>query len=137
MHSVYYFVLAVLIAVIGISVNFKFHIDKMKDNPTDQGKIQTKFFIANAIIEIIPIILVVWGFMNTRPVSSTADLLIPIAITIIATLFGVLFIFLQSKVDVTEEIKAFIRSFTFIGLMMILAFPIIAIVAMLLMLNMA
>ncbi|MGE8204891.1 hypothetical protein ACQKP0_10035 [Heyndrickxia sp. NPDC080065] len=135
MSSVYYFMFAVIIAVIGIAINFKIHMDKLKENPANRESIQSKFFIGIAIIEVIPIILVIFGFMNLTPVSNINELLLPGIITILSALLGLLFVFLQSKVDVTEEAKGMINTFTFIGFTLMMTFPIIAIVSMFIMIT--
>lgn len=126
---------AVIIAVLGIAVNFKIHIEKLKEDPSRSGSIQSKFFIGVALVEAIPIILVVIGFTKLTTVSSFNEILLPGIITIITALFGILFVFLQSKVDVTKASKGVINTFTYIGIMLIMAFPIIAIVSMMTMLN--
>lgn len=135
MHSSYFFMLAVIIAILGISVNFKIHIEKLKENPANRNIIQSRFLIGVALIEVIPIILIVFGFMNLTSVSSINELTIPGFVTILTALLGIFFAFMQSKVDVTDEARGTINTFTYIGISLMMSFPIIAIISMFIMLN--
>lgn len=132
MDSAYLFAFAALIAVISILVVFKINVEKIKENPDNVEKYQTRFFIGVAISEAIPIMLVVLAFIDLTPASSMADLYIPGAIVIFAMLFAPLFIFLQRSVGVPEEAKARVNAFSAIGLAMANAIPIISLVGLIL-----
>ncbi|MFC4025007.1 hypothetical protein ACFOUV_14530 [Oceanobacillus longus] len=127
--SPYLFTVAAVIAVIGIMVVFKINIDKMKENPEQFGKAQNNFFIGVALSESIPIILIVFGLINAEPVPME-ELYIPAAIVIMMMVFAAFFIFLQRNVDVAEDQKQQVNSFSLIALMLANAIPIIALVMM-------
>lgn len=129
----YYFVIATALAVLPISFIFKITIERIKENPDVLMKAQTNFFIWVALIEVIPIILVIFGFINMTPAESINELLIPGLIIIVLMGFGALFIFLQRTIDVTEETKDIINTFSMIGLAMINAIPLISIVSLIMM----
>ncbi|AXI10593.1 hypothetical protein CV093_18790 [Oceanobacillus sp. 143] len=126
--GIYLFVVAAILAAISISVLFKINIGKIKEQPEQTSKIQTNFFIGVAISEAIPIVLLIFGLINTETVSSNQQLFVPAIIIILTIIYASFFLFLQSKVDVVEENKASVTSFTAIGMAMVNAIPIIALV---------
>jgi F0F1-type ATP synthase membrane subunit c/vacuolar-type H+-ATPase subunit K len=126
--GIYLFVIAAILAAISISVLFKINIGKIKEQPEQTSQIQTNFFIGVAISEAIPIVLLIFGLINTETVSSNQQLFIPAIIIILTIICASFFLFLQSKVDVVEENKASVTSFTAIGMAMVNAIPIIALV---------
>ena len=130
MSAAYFFMIASIMAVISILIVFKIFIDKIKITPEKRGILQSKFFIGVAIAEAIPIILIVFGFMASQPVTSMNELLVPGIVIILSMAFAPFFIFLQSKVDVTEESRAAVSSFVAIGSMLTLSIPIISLVAL-------
>ena len=75
-------------------------------------------------------ILIVYGFTNLSPVAGIEELYVPGLIIILFTIVAAIFIFLQRAVDVTEEIKGVVATFSFIALAMTTAIPIISIVAL-------
>ncbi|OZU88389.1 hypothetical protein CIL03_12130 [Virgibacillus indicus] len=133
MPAQYIFALAAVLAVIPILVIFKVFLDKLKRDPSQQGKVQSRFMIGVALSELIPILLVIWGFIELTPVSSIGELLLPGLIVIFLMVFAVFFIFLQKSVDVEPEAKAIVNSFAMIGIPITMAFPIIALVSLFLM----
>ena len=130
MSAAYFFMIASIMAVISILIVFKIFIDKIKITPEKRGILQSKFFIGVAIAEAIPIILIVFGFMASQPVTSMNELLVPGIVIILSMAFAPFFIFLQSKVDVTEESRAAVSSFAAIGSMLTVSIPIISLVAL-------
>ncbi|WP_026909362.1 hypothetical protein [Paucisalibacillus globulus] len=134
MSSAYYFALAAILAVIPILLIFKVNIEKIKENPSDVGSAQTKFFIGVAIAEVIPIILIVLGLMDLTPASSIEELYIPGLIVILCMVFAPFFILLQRSVGVPEEAKQKVTTFSMIAWAMVNAIPFISIVGLLLIL---
>ncbi|MFD1851637.1 hypothetical protein [Oceanobacillus bengalensis] len=129
----YIFVLAAAIAVFGITTVFRVNINKIKENPELLQKAQTNLFIGAALSESIPILLIVYGFIKMEQVSSIEELFIPAIIILFLMAYAVITVLLQSKIDVDEDKKGLIRSFSFIGIALINAIPIISLVALFMM----
>ena len=130
MGNVYIFVIAAALAVFSISIIFKISMDAIKEEPEKKNQVQTKFFIWLAISEIIPIILIVFGFINLESVPTIEALYVPGLIVIVLVGFAALFITLQRIVGVPSELKPFVKSFASTALATTISIPIIAIVAM-------
>lgn len=144
----WYFVIASIIAVIGIVVAFKQFAAKLEErlNSKDsfpQQEIQrdlTQFFLKVAGIETIPVILIVLGFMGVKTWNGeTTDLLLPFVMVIGTFLLGIIQILLTRgtlhSLNVSAEVKSFFNTYVFIGLSLISAFPIISVVALLIMMG--
>jgi len=125
----HFFAAAVALSVLPIAIIFKISMDRLKENPEERFSIQQKFFIWVFISEIIPIILVVFGFVNMAPAETINDMLVPAIIIVAITLFGVVFIFLQRLVDVPADMKEMMTTFTLIGISLMFSMPIISTVA--------
>ena len=67
-------------------------------------------------------------------VAEISELYTPAIILLFLVIFAVFFIFLQKKVDVPEEAKAMVTQFSLISTFLVLAIPIISIVALFMML---
>ncbi|WP_230200195.1 hypothetical protein [Bacillus niameyensis] len=130
MSSTTLFVLAAVIAVISILIVFKINLDKLKQSPENRDTLQTKFFIGVAIAEIIPIILVVLAFAASKTVTATSDLYVPGLIILLTFVFAPFFIFLQTKVDVTEKNRGIVTTFAFMGMSIALSIPIVSLVGL-------
>ncbi|WP_337017457.1 hypothetical protein [Oceanobacillus massiliensis] len=127
----YIFAAAAVIAVIGIIIVFKINLDKIKENPDLMEKAQTNFFIGVAISESLPLILIIYAFINIQEEPVPVDeLYIPALIVIMMMVFATFFIFLQQKVDVEEGQKQQVISFSMIALALANSIPIIALVMM-------
>lgn len=126
----YVFVIATILAITPILIIFKVMLGRLKENPEQSGKIQSQFFIGVALSETIPLILIVYGFMNLTTASSVEEIYAPGLIIILFTALAAFFIFIQRAVDVGEEIKPVVNSFALIALAMTTAIPIISIVAL-------
>jgi len=124
-------VLASVIAVIGILAFFKRNLEKIKDNPEMIEKYQTNLFIGSAISEAIPIVLIIIGFVNMEPVRSVDELVVPFTIIVGLIVFSIIYIFLQSRIDVDENIMPVVRGFGLISASLVMAIPIISIVMLL------
>ncbi|WP_284138987.1 MULTISPECIES: hypothetical protein [unclassified Virgibacillus] len=129
----YLFVVAALLAVLPILFVFKISVERIKENPQQKERTQSFFFIGVAICEIIPIILIIFGMINMMTVSSIDELFIPGLILLFLMGFASFFIFLQRVFDVEEDVKGFMNTFAMVGIAMVNAVPIIAIVSLLMM----
>src|SRR5699024_12480807 len=127
--SMHFFAAAVALSVLPIAIIFKISMDRLKENPEERFSIQQKFFIWVFISEIIPIILVVFGFVNLAPAETINDMLVPAIIIVAITLFGVVFIFLQLLVDLPADMKYMMTIFTLFGISLNFSMKIISKVA--------
>lgn len=131
MNAAYFFVAATVLAVLPIAFLYKISLERLIENASAREKVQTNFFIWVALIEALPIVLIVLGFMNLEPVGSFDELMMPGLIVVTLMAFGIIFIFLQRLARVPEEIKETVNTFTGVGLVLINSIPIISIVALL------
>ena len=142
MNSVWLFVLAAVIAVFGILAVFRNYMAKVQGiietnqevNMGTFGKEQSQFFIKVAMIEVIPIMLIVLGFLF---MDSTSDynLLIPIVIIVAVLLFALLQVSnIRRNVlgynDAPPQIQSIVTTMCFIAIALMSAFPIIALIAL-------
>lgn len=128
--GVYYFVAASLLAVIPILGVFKVVIGKIQENPAEYQQGMQRFILFTALIEVLPILLIILGFMRLEQVQSITELYLPAAIIIFSYIFAMIFISLQRMND--AEIDT--RQFRVIALALVGAIPIVSIVAIFLML---
>ncbi|KHF39956.1 hypothetical protein [Halalkalibacter okhensis] len=144
--QIWVFVIATLIAVIGIVFQFKKLMSEVARKLDNNEEVTTqtlqkennRFFIKVVMIEAIPIMLVVLGFILIESIQSPLnliDILPALVILGITFLAGVVNVFMGQKQifserDVTSQAKAAITSMTFVGVSLIAAFPIISFVAM-------
>lgn len=128
--SPYAFVVAAVLAVLPILILFKIMIERIKENPENIGKIQVQFFIGVALSEILPLILIVYGFANIETVASAEEIYLPIIITLLMVGFANFFIFLQRLVDVEEDMKNAIFTFSAISMALTSSIPIVSILAL-------
>lgn len=129
----YIFVIATIVAVLPILFIFKITVERVKENPNLKEKALIQFFIWVAIIETVPILLIVFGMMNLESVPRMEELYMPGIIIILTAGFAALFIFLQRTFDVEEELKEFMNTSAMICLALANAIPLISIVALFLM----
>ncbi|MRH43631.1 hypothetical protein GH741_13215 [Aquibacillus halophilus] len=137
------FVLASTIAVLGILYAYKniitiIQIRNENENLTTgaYSKLQSSFFLRVALIEAIPILLVIFGFIQMQSNDTSNNVALPL-LTIIAILSYAFFnVFvsrndaLTNSADDPEEYKNFINTLTFTGLAMIMGVPAISVVGM-------
>ncbi|MBA4538566.1 hypothetical protein H1Z61_15875 [Bacillus aquiflavi] len=130
---------ASLIAVLGIAFVFKQLMEKVVS--ADQGKERqtvqkalTQFFIKIMVIEIVPIILLIFGIMKLSTFSGTIDdMLIHIIVTVAVYLFGLLLVVISAKQaqqqpQITKEVHRHISTFMMMGIALISSFPLIVFV---------
>lgn len=128
--SPYIFVAAVLLAIIPILVIFKISIEKIKENPEQHTKAQIHFFIGAALSEVIPIILIIYGFVNLTAVNDIQELYMPGIIIFLTIGIACFFILLQKTVDVEDHVKDIVNQFVILSIGITNAIPIIAIVSL-------
>ena len=90
MDALYYFVLAAVIATFGIGWAVRTAIRELVNEPERKENIQTKLFIKVAVVETIPIILIIFGFINLS--DSTSDVILPLIIVAVVTILNIIFI---------------------------------------------
>lgn len=134
MFPYYYFLIATVFAVLPISFIAKGAIDQVKVDPGNQQKIMQSFYLKVFIAEIIPIVLVILGFINQEPAQSMNDLIGPGILNLVFILFGNIFIIMQRAIGTPEESKNSVTFQTLISLSLVNSIPIISIVAFFLML---
>lgn len=131
----YIFVLAAVIAGLGIIRLFRSTLDDMLTNPESFQHYMTRFFTRVAMVEIIPILMLVLGF--AFPPSEElvmSDAYIPLTIIAIIIIFNVLYTFSQRSPagTVEKELAQRIQTFIFVTIALANAIPFIAIVFILL-----
>ena len=132
MDSLYFFVLAAIIATFGNSWAVRRAIRELSEDLERREKIHTSMFTHVAFVEIIPIILLVFGFINLH--TSTVDIILPLIIVIAVTLFNILLIYrassdIKNDLHTPEETKAALKTLSSIGFVLVMSFPIVAIIA--------
>ena len=125
--GVYIFVIAAALAVFGILMMYKKNVERLKEDPSQIGEAHRSFFIGTAVIEALPIVLLILGLVNLEPVPME-DIYLPAIIIVLLAAFSVFFIFLQRAVGTDEESKQAVNNFSMIAIMMSNAIPIIALV---------
>ncbi|WP_060678165.1 hypothetical protein [Virgibacillus halodenitrificans] len=129
----YIFVAAAVLAVIPILILYKIHSSKLKEDPSLRDKVQTKFMIGIAISEAIPILLIVYGFINLEPVQTISALYIPFLIVLFLMAYTVFFILVNKRIDVTPESEETVNAFAMVSLPLSMSMPLIALVSLFLM----
>ncbi|WP_148629690.1 F0F1 ATP synthase subunit C [Bacillus sp. E214] len=132
MEALYYFVLAAVIATFGISWAVRTAIKELVNGPERKVNIQTKMFIKVAVVEAIPIILIIFGFINLS--SSTSDVILPLIIVGAVTILNIIFIYgtsseITNDLNTPGDLKLAIKTLTMMGVTLVLAIPTIAVVA--------
>ncbi|MCT2534955.1 hypothetical protein NC661_17525 [Aquibacillus koreensis] len=135
------FSLASIIAVFGILLAFKKMVAsiqyKLENNQLTSETIQkeqSRYFLKVAIIEAVPILLIIIGFMQigseeVSTISTTIAALIIIGLIILTVVH--VFLARNELLRVTSnEHKAYIHTLLFLGFGTILAIPIISLIAL-------
>jgi Flp pilus assembly protein TadB len=143
LNPAWLFVSATIIAVVGILLSFKKMMShfqtKMEEEKDIKGesfqKELTRFFIQVAIVESIPILLIIFGFMQIEVQDGPVNILFPLVIIIAVFLLALI-----SVITIRRDILGFnntsqdainlVNTYVYIGLTLLSAFPIISIVAL-------
>lgn len=126
----YVFMLATVINVVPIVFLFKVLINRLKEDTSLKNSIMTKFFIGVAMIEVIPILLIVYGMMDQEKYPMS-EMVVPGAVVLLMMGLAGIAILLQRRIDVPAEAKETVNTFTFIALALAMSIPIISIVGLL------
>ena len=129
----YLFVAAAVLAVLGILFVFKRNVDILKKDPDLITKVNNKLFIGVAISEAIPIVLIIIGFVTMETVSNISELMVPGVIIIMTMVFAIIFILLQTRIDVDEKSKSTVNSFGMITIALANAIPLISVAGLFMM----
>lgn len=124
MSAAYLFMFAAVIAALSILTVYRIFIGKVKQHPDDRPKLLSQFMIRVAISETLPLILLVLAFMNIETVTNINELYLPGLVVLITMAFVPFFIFLQTKVDVTEETKSAVKHSSYLAIGLAMAIPI-------------
>ncbi|WP_404470142.1 hypothetical protein [Sutcliffiella horikoshii] len=129
MDALYLFVIAAVIASFGISIVLRSSMEKLVLEPATFTQIQSRFFIYVAVIEALPIILIVFGFMTLM--DSTVNLFIPITIVAVSVLVNFILNLIKKNelVGGAPELQEKLMTFFLIGNVLMTAIPLVAIVA--------
>src|SRR5699024_12629572 len=101
----YIFTLASIIPIIDIAILFKLTLTKLVSNTEPVPKIIIRFFITVAIIEIILIILFVYGFANRETAASIEEVLVSSIILIHVLVACYSFVFFKKKFKINSTIN--------------------------------
>ncbi|UFT97761.1 hypothetical protein KO561_11055 [Radiobacillus kanasensis] len=139
MDASWFFVLASAIAVYGILFSFRGFIrevhkliEKGEELSTDNIRnLQSSFFIKVAMVEAIPIILLVLGFMNTPVESNPLVPAILIGAFYVSALIQIM-VLKQETIQLQENKSStsVIQTLTMIGLTLTGSIPLISIIAL-------
>lgn len=127
----YIFVLATVLLIVPFLFLFKVTIEKVKEDPAQFPKIFTQFIVWIAIFEFLPILLIIFGFVNKRTVTNISDIYLPVGLILIFTLVAIFFVFLQTRVDIIEEAKAYVQRMMIIAMTLIVPIPLLAMIGLL------
>lgn len=144
------FVLATLIAVFGITAVFKKMMRKYQQALGTNGEIpgdllnkeRVNLFVKFAMIEALPIILVIIGFtqiFTIEPVTF-ADVMLPFILVIVIYLIGLLNVYMSRKEtlsmpNITGWSKQTVTTDAFLSVGLIGAIPTISVVALIVMIS--
>mgnify|MGYP001305469544 CR=1 FL=1 len=126
----YVFMLAAVVNVVPIVFLFKVLIGRLKEDTSLRNSIMTKFFIGVATIEVIPILLIVYGMMDQEKYPMS-EMVVPGAVVLLMMGLASIAILLQRRIDVPAEAKETVNTFTFVALALAMSIPIISIVGLL------
>lgn len=145
MNPAWLFVLATVIAVLGILYAFKQMIVKIQEKVENGQEVkaesiqkeQTNFFIKVAMFEAIPILLIVYGFMQIGIEDENYSIILPLIIIAGILIFALVQI-LALKRDLSVQNDRFspetiglVNTLIMIGMAMVSAIPIVSVVAIL------
>ncbi|MDV2582415.1 hypothetical protein [Alkalibacillus haloalkaliphilus] len=137
MDPIWYFAIASIIAVIGIVIVFGQLSNKLEDQ-LNQGEVSSDFtqrlttqlLIRVTIIEIVPILLIVFGFIQ---LTGTESSVIPLVLTLVVFAVGLIRLFskrdLLKHSNIDQRTKVFYQSTQKTAMMLAASFPIVTIVA--------
>lgn len=131
----YIFVLAAAIAVVGIIGVFRSTVDNMLTEPEKIPQYMSSFFTKVALVEFLPIVMVVLGFtFSPGEPLEMADAYVPIAIIAVLIVFNMFYIFSQRSPagNVEQDVKQRLQMLIFLTIALANSIPFIAIIFILL-----
>lgn len=122
------------------------------DDKLSRNEIKTKadvqkevpnFFIKVTIVEVIPILLIVFALTKTFELDvkpNQSEILIPLVVILFVLLLGIIMTFsaknnVLSHPNINEDVKQYVNSLSYIGIALVSAIPIISIVGMFILLG--
>lgn len=140
MSTSWLFVLASVIAVVGISFAFNKMMQQVQEN-VDKGEkldlntmqaVQTKFFIQVAMAEAIPIFIIVYAFTLMGQLVES-NIMVPLVVIIGTLVVAFVFLFrirrdIMATPKMNQESVGMVNTLFFIGAALLSAIPIISIV---------
>ncbi|MET3699064.1 ATP synthase subunit C [Bacillus oleivorans] len=132
MDPLYYFILAAVIASFGISIAVRKAFSQIVEGKLPLHKVQTKLMVSVALVETIPILLLVLGFMNIEEAELSP--LVVILIVGAAMLFNFLINWFRYRDSIQQVEQDSLQkqqlSTTFqLSIFLMNAIPIVAIIA--------
>lgn len=145
------FLTATLFAVVLISNVFR-NLMVVIDDKLSRGEIKNaldiqkklpQFFFKIAIVEVIPILLIIFGLVKVFDLNEKLEqsqVLIPLAIVLFSLFLGIRMTFsaknnVLSHPNMKEDVKQYVNSLSYIGMAFISAIPIISIVGIVILLG--
>lgn len=145
-HPAWLFVAATVIAVFGILFSFKKLIVQVQTKIENGKEItieafqqeQTRFFINVAIVETIPILLMVYGFAQMEQLSVRINIFLHLLIIVIVLIIALVNVFIirrdtLSYGEPSKEGKNTVNTFMFIAIALLSAIPTVSVIALLIM----
>jgi hypothetical protein len=145
MNPAWLFVIATIIAVFGILVSFKKRMGYIQSKIEERQvfsietfqKEQTRFFISIAIVEAVPIFLIVYGFIQIeQSYGQTFNIILPLIIIITILIIALVYLLVIRRDtlgmgEIPKESRNIVNTFVLIAAGLISAFPAISVIALL------
>ncbi|WP_066187189.1 MULTISPECIES: ATP synthase subunit c family protein [Gracilibacillus] len=134
----YLFALAAVIAGIGIMMIYRQTLDAIIENPEKMAEAQQRFFLRIAFVEVLPILLVIVGFVLGNGQSfQQGEILIPAVIMIAIVCFNV-FYTLSQRTQAgrnAEKVAENIRVLAMVTLSLSISIPLVSFIIMWVLVN--
>lgn len=126
----YIYVLIAALGIFPLLIVYKITMERIKSGEGSIEQAQMKFFLWVAIVEILPIILLVFAMSSTETVASFDEVMVPGLLVLVFMGVGSLFTLLQGVTDTPADVKGRVKIFSLIGMSFVNAMPIISIVGL-------
>ncbi|MED4014992.1 hypothetical protein ACWE42_13530 [Sutcliffiella cohnii] len=129
MDAIYLFVIAAVIASFGITIVVRSTMDKVMETPEKLASLQSRLFIFVALIEVVPLILIVIGFIYLM--DSTVNAVLPLGVVILSVLVNFISLFVKKNELISHEshVQSSLNTLFMIGTVLMAAIPLVAVVA--------
>jgi len=140
MHPIWYFVYASLICLFGISYLTIHLFSTFQMKIKDRNTLTSKYFLFVAIIEILPLILVVMGFIQMDDLTESINVTLPAVVLAVFWILSVVTIISSKQKLVTsptfpKEHSEIITTYMFVGFALLSSFPIINVITLFMVAN--